>query len=115
MHANLERTNKQDIHLHILHSLVFFQAKIRQKAVLDHFAVFFGPEVFTFLDYIEKNWNDEPFSWGAPVSYVTPGGSANFAKAIRRPEGRYVKLLFFFILIETPQICTCPVTPLHGV
>ncbi|BFZ02776.1 hypothetical protein BsWGS_05815 [Bradybaena similaris] len=63
-------------------------AKIRQKAVLDHFAVFFGPEVFTFLDYIEKNWNDEPFSWGAPVSYVTPGGSANFAKAIRRPEGR---------------------------
>ncbi|CAG5129943.1 unnamed protein product [Candidula unifasciata] len=63
-------------------------AKIRQKAVLDHFAVFFGPEVFTFLDYIEKNWNDEPFSWGAPVSYITPGGSANFAKAIRRPDGR---------------------------
>lgn len=63
-------------------------AIVRQKGVLDHFAAFFGSEVYNFLDYIEKDWNLEPFSFGAPVSYLAPGGMENFAKSIRRPEGR---------------------------
>ncbi|XP_055877327.1 probable flavin-containing monoamine oxidase A isoform X2 [Biomphalaria glabrata] len=63
-------------------------AEVRQKAVLDHFASFFGPEAHKFVDYREKDWNQESFSWGAPVSYVSPGGMKHFSKSIRCPQGR---------------------------
>ncbi|XP_005097724.1 probable flavin-containing monoamine oxidase A [Aplysia californica] len=63
-------------------------AKVRQKAILDHFAFFFGEEVYSFLDYVEKDWNTEPYSWGGPVSFVSPGGMQNFCHAIQHPEGR---------------------------
>ena len=65
-----------------------FQAKERQKAILDHFAMFFGEKVYSFLDYIEKDWNNERFSYGGPVSFVAPGGMVNFSEALRQPIGR---------------------------
>ncbi|XP_059142720.1 probable flavin-containing monoamine oxidase A [Physella acuta] len=62
--------------------------ELRKKSVLTQLSAFLGEEVLKPLAYIEKDWNLEPYSWGAPVSYVAPGGMLNFTKAIRRPEGR---------------------------
>ncbi|KAH9502345.1 hypothetical protein Btru_073507 [Bulinus truncatus] len=63
-------------------------AEVRQEAVLNQFAAFFGKDIYKFLDYKEKDWNQEPFSWGAPVSYMAPGGMKHFAQSIRQPHGR---------------------------
>ena len=62
---------------------------MRQEAILQHLSVFFGPQVRTFLDYVEKDWNLETLSWGSPVSYVTPGGMGLYTATVRRPEKRY--------------------------
>ncbi|GFN78483.1 amine oxidase [Plakobranchus ocellatus] len=63
-------------------------AKERQNAVLEHLSTFFGPQVCTFLDYAEKDWNLEHLSHGSPVSYLSPGGMGLYAITVRRPEGR---------------------------
>ena len=51
-------------------------------------ADFFGPEVFDFLDYVEKDWREEPYNGGCPVSVGTPGIMTYFAPALRKPFGR---------------------------
>ncbi|GFR64874.1 amine oxidase [Elysia marginata] len=63
-------------------------AKQRQEAVLEHLGVFFGPQVRKFLDYAEKDWNLEPFSFGSPVAFLSPGGMDVFTATVRKPEGR---------------------------
>jgi monoamine oxidase len=60
----------------------------RQKAVLDCFARFFGPEASTPLHYRDKCWADEPWSRGCFAGHPTPGTWTSFGTALRAPVGR---------------------------
>ena len=48
----------------------------------------FGEEARDVLDYAEKNWNEEPYNGGCPVSVGTPGIGHEMATALRQPFGR---------------------------
>lgn len=63
------------------------QADTRRSAVLKSLAQFFGERVHEYLDYIEKNWDLEPFTEGAPVSCVGPGAMRYFSQGLRQPFG----------------------------
>ncbi|KAK7507826.1 hypothetical protein BaRGS_00000791 [Batillaria attramentaria] len=60
----------------------------RRRAVLDQLADYFGKSVYSYLDYVEKDWNQEPYSLGGPVCTMPAGTMPIFAKAIRQPFGR---------------------------
>jgi monoamine oxidase len=60
----------------------------RQKAVLQCFARFFGPEASTPLHYRDKCWADEPWSRGCFVGHPSPGTWTSFGAALRAPVGR---------------------------
>jgi monoamine oxidase len=55
-------------------------------------ADYFGKRVYTFLDFVEKDWNQETYSLGGPVCTMPVGSMPFFAKAIRQPIGRYIVL-----------------------
>ncbi|XP_025082875.1 probable flavin-containing monoamine oxidase A [Pomacea canaliculata] len=60
----------------------------RKRAVLDQAADYFGKEVYSYIDYFEKDWNQEPYSHGAPVCIMPVGSMPVFSKAIRQPFER---------------------------
>ncbi|XP_076441563.1 putative flavin-containing monoamine oxidase A [Babylonia areolata] len=63
-------------------------AEARQRAVLDQLADYFGKGVYAYLDYREKDWNEEPYSLGGPACSMPAGTMPYFAKAIRQPFDR---------------------------
>ncbi|XP_076441552.1 putative flavin-containing monoamine oxidase A [Babylonia areolata] len=63
-------------------------AEARRRAVLDQLADYFGKGVYSYLDYREKDWNEEPYSLGGPVCSMPAGTMPYFAKAIRQPFDR---------------------------
>jgi monoamine oxidase len=60
----------------------------RRAAVLDELARFFGPQARAPTDFLEKNWNDDPWSRGCYVGVTGPGALSSFGEALRRPCGR---------------------------
>lgn len=60
----------------------------RQKAVLHSLSELFGPDALQPLDYCEKNWSNEPYCSGGPVSVCTPGAMTQVAVALRQPFDR---------------------------
>ncbi|XP_041364297.1 probable flavin-containing monoamine oxidase A [Gigantopelta aegis] len=60
----------------------------RKRGVLESLSRFFGPEVFTYLDYIEKDWSREPYSEGGPVGVATTGAMQYFSRSLRQPFGK---------------------------
>jgi monoamine oxidase len=60
----------------------------RRRGVLDELARFFGPQALEPSDFIEKNWNDDPWSRGCYVGVTGPGALTSFGEALRRPCGR---------------------------
>ncbi|MBI2823656.1 MAG: flavin monoamine oxidase family protein [Planctomycetia bacterium] len=60
----------------------------RRAAVLAEFARFFGPQALKPTDFVEKNWNDDPWSRGCYVGVTGPGTLTSFGEALRRPCGR---------------------------
>ena len=66
------------------------QAEARQKAVVESFASYFGPEARHFVDYAEKDWGQEPYSGGGPVCVGTPGMMRGSGSGLRDPHLRYV-------------------------
>ena len=60
----------------------------RRAGVLQEFARFFGPQALAPTDFIEKNWNDDPWSRGCYVGVTGPGALVGFGEALRRPCGR---------------------------
>ncbi|XP_021358768.1 probable flavin-containing monoamine oxidase A [Mizuhopecten yessoensis] len=67
------------------------QALERKSAVLKSLSEFFGHKVWSYVDYIEKDWGQEPYSEGAPTSSAAPGTMAYLVKGLRHP---YMKLHF---------------------
>lgn len=65
--------------------MYLFKIEDRRRAVLHSLANFFGPEALSPLDYFEKNWNEEPYNGGCPVSVGTPGMMTHLGSALRKP------------------------------
>ena len=46
---------------------------------------FFGEKVMDYIDYMEKDWDDEPYCEGAPVCCVGPGAMRYYSEGLRKP------------------------------
>ncbi len=60
----------------------------RKRAVLAEFVRFFGPQAANPLDFVEKDWNTDPWSRGCYVGVTGPGTLTAFGEALREPCGR---------------------------
>jgi monoamine oxidase len=60
----------------------------RKAAVLGQLARLLGPEASSPADYLEKDWIDEPWSRGAPMTVPAPGALSRSGRAIRGSIGR---------------------------
>jgi monoamine oxidase len=65
-----------------------WSAEERRKSVLAEFVRFFGPEAAQPVAFVEKNWNDDPWSRGCYVGVAGPGALTGFGSALREPCGR---------------------------
>ena len=62
-------------------------AQARREAVLEDLARFFGDQALHPTDFVETDWNAEPWSGGGPVGVGRPGAFRHGA-ALRAPVGR---------------------------
>ena len=60
----------------------------RKAAVLRQLARLLGPEAMSPVDYLEKDWIDEPWSRGAPVAVPAPGALSRSGPSLRASIGR---------------------------
>lgn len=60
----------------------------RRAAMLGGFAQMFGDQALHPLDFIEHDWNREPWTGGGPVAIMGPGTMTAFGRSIREPHGR---------------------------
>jgi monoamine oxidase len=60
----------------------------RRAAVLAELARFFGQKAASPVAFVEKNWNDDPWSRGCYVGVTGPGTLTAFGEALREPCGR---------------------------
>ncbi|MGN6160873.1 MAG: flavin monoamine oxidase family protein [Marmoricola sp.] len=60
----------------------------RRAAVLQGFAEMFGPEALHPIDYVEHDWDHEPWTTGGPVAIYKPGVMSTYGSSIRTPFGR---------------------------
>lgn len=63
-------------------------AEQRRAAVLDDLAAYFGPMALEPLEYMEKDWPQEPFIGGAFAAWMPPGLWTRSGDALLRPHGR---------------------------
>jgi monoamine oxidase len=62
-------------------------ASARRTAVLEGFASMFGDQALHPTEYVEHDWNSEPWTGGAPVATMGPGTLSVLGPAIRVPHG----------------------------
>jgi monoamine oxidase len=60
----------------------------RRRAVLAEFVRFFGPAAANPVEFVEKNWLEEPWSRGCYVGVMAPGTMTAWGGALREPCGR---------------------------
>ena len=60
----------------------------RRQAVLAELARFFGPQALHPTEFVEKNWNEDPWSGGCYAGVMGPGVMTDFGPAMRQPCGR---------------------------
>jgi monoamine oxidase len=60
----------------------------RREAVLSEFARFFGPQAGTPVEFVEKNWLEDPWSRGCYVGVMGPGTMTGYGSALRKQCGR---------------------------
>jgi monoamine oxidase len=60
----------------------------RQAAVVAEFVRFFGQRAAHPAGFVEKNWNDDPWSSGCYAGVMAPGTMTDFGSALREPCGR---------------------------
>jgi monoamine oxidase len=60
----------------------------RRAAVLGDLAAYFGPRALEPLDYVEKDWPQEPYVGGAFAGWMPPGLWTRSGDALLRPHGR---------------------------
>ena len=63
-------------------------AAARKHAVLSQLARLHGPEALNPVEWLERDWSQEPFSRGCPVAYMTPGTLTAYGRALQQPFGR---------------------------
>ena len=63
-------------------------ASARRTAVLEGFASMFGDQALHPTEYVEHDWNSEPWTRGGPVAVMAPGTLSALGSAIRVPHGR---------------------------
>jgi len=71
--------------------------------VLYQLSELFGAEAVMPLDYCERNWGEEAYCNGGPVSVGTPGAMMDAAVALRLPFDRLI-LLYLSHAAETMQM-----------
>ena len=60
--------------------------EVRRTEIIEGLVKFYGEEARDYVDYIDKNWNLEPFNGGCPAFNVTSSGlMSDFARALREP------------------------------
>ncbi|XP_013393626.1 probable flavin-containing monoamine oxidase A [Lingula anatina] len=64
------------------------EASKRKAAVLSAIAEFLGPQAEECLDYVEKNWGEEPYTLGGPGCIGGTGCMAYYAAGLRKPFKR---------------------------
>lgn len=62
--------------------------EVRQAAVLEQLARWFGPAARSPIAVREKDWAQTPWSRGCPIAFMTPGTLTDFGPALRQPVGR---------------------------
>lgn len=60
----------------------------RHKILLDALAHLFGPQASTPGNFVERNWNEQPFTRGAYAAVFPPGAWTELGQALRPPVGR---------------------------
>jgi len=60
----------------------------RRAEVLSGLARYFGAQALDAVDYVDKDWNEDPWSGGCSVGLMAPGVMTAFGSAIREPCGR---------------------------
>lgn len=60
----------------------------RRELVLDGFATFFGPQARQPLEYVEKDWAQEPWIRGGYGAHLGPGAWTQYGRLLCEPEGR---------------------------
>ncbi|MEC9072656.1 MAG: FAD-dependent oxidoreductase, partial [Myxococcota bacterium] len=60
----------------------------RRKMVLDTLVGYFGPEAASPTEYVEQDWNREPWSGGGPVGIAAPGALTATTDALWAPVDR---------------------------
>ena len=59
----------------------------RRAAVLEGLARLYGPKAREPEHWIEQDWSREPYTGGAPVSFMPPGVATGYGHALREPIG----------------------------
>ena len=72
----------------MLWDLIILQTEDRKRAVLHSLSELFGKQALEPIDYVEKNWDEEPYNHGGPVSVATPGILIAITPGLRKPFGR---------------------------
>lgn len=72
--------------LHLPDEILDNQA-VRKKAYLDALTTLFGPQAASPVNYVEKDWVDEPWINGC-ISTRAPGTITRYTDAITKPAGR---------------------------
>lgn len=60
----------------------------RRKILLDALTRLFGPQASAPVTFVERNWNEQPFTRGAYSAVFPPGAWTQLGSALRRPVGR---------------------------
>lgn len=60
----------------------------RREAVLGQLEIFFGSEARSAVQYLESDWQAEPWSWGAYEGFTAPGVLVSYGASLRAPIGR---------------------------
>ncbi|WP_410660591.1 flavin monoamine oxidase family protein [Amycolatopsis sp. lyj-112] len=60
----------------------------RRTILLDSLTRLFGPQASTPLSFVERNWNEQPFTRGAYSAVFPPGAWTQLGSALRAPVGR---------------------------
>ena len=60
----------------------------RRDQVLSSLSRYFGPQALDAVDYVDKDWNQDPWAQGCSVGLMGTGVMTAYGPTIRRPCGR---------------------------
>jgi monoamine oxidase len=60
----------------------------QRTRALDSFATYFGDQARNPREFLQKNWTEDAWSRGGPVSVLGPGTLLDYGPALRAPRGK---------------------------